>query len=149
MIKDRPRRLDLIYLDGPLFFVTFCTRSRRKFLSLGDAKHALDNYALRATERFNVAVGRYVIMPDHIHLFVRGDRHFLLSRWVGGLKRGISTALGMSKLWQPGFFDHMLRSDESYAQKWNYVRDNPVRAGLVKCADEWPHQGEIVLIDRA
>jgi hypothetical protein len=34
-----------------------------------------------------------------------------------------------------GFFDHILRTDESYAQKWNYVRDNPVRAGLVRTAD--------------
>jgi putative transposase len=52
-------------------------------------------------------------------------------------------------LWQPGFFDHLLRNDESYSQKWEYVRLNPVRAGLVKRADEWPHQGEFVAIDRA
>ena len=32
---------------------------------------------------------------------------------------------------QEGFFDHLLRSYESYAQKWEYVRENPVRAGLV------------------
>jgi len=54
-----------------------------------------------------------------------------------------------ARFWQPGFFDHVLRSDESYAEKWNYVRDNPVRAGLVKAADDWPYQGEIVVIERA
>jgi len=52
-------------------------------------------------------------------------------------------------LWQPGFFDHVLRSDESYVQKWKYVRDNPVRANLVELWDQWPYQGEIVPIDRA
>jgi hypothetical protein len=57
--------------------------------------------------------------------------------------------LQRTSLWQPGFFDHILRSDESYAEKWNYVRDNPVRAGLVKDADKWPYQGEVVRIDRA
>jgi REP element-mobilizing transposase RayT len=51
--------------------------------------------------------------------------------------------------WQPGFFDHILRTDESYGEKWNYVRENPVRAGLVRTAEEWPYQGEIVVIDRA
>jgi hypothetical protein len=51
-------------------------------------------------------------------------------------------------LWQPGFFDHLLRNDESYARKWEYVRENPVRAGLVAERDQWPHQGEIVVIDR-
>jgi hypothetical protein len=53
------------------------------------------------------------------------------------------------QVWQEGFFDHLLRTDESYSQKWNYVRENPVRAGLVKSAAEWTYQGEIVYIDRA
>ena len=48
-----------------------------------------------------------------------------------------------------GAVAHVLRSDESYSQKWNYVRENPVRAGLVKSAADWPYQGEIVYIDRA
>jgi REP element-mobilizing transposase RayT len=87
-------------------------------------------------------------MPDHVHLFVRGDQGFRLSPWIGGLKRAISVVLKSQRLWQAGFFDHILRSEESYAEKWNYVRDNPVRAGLVKAADEWPYQGEIVVIDR-
>jgi putative transposase len=98
---------------------------------------------------FNVALGRYVMMLDHIHLFVRGDRSFKLSSWIGGLKRAIFVAVKLPRLWQPGFFEHILRSDESYAEKWKYVRDNPVRAGLVETADDWPYQGEIVLIDRA
>ncbi|PYK99253.1 MAG: hypothetical protein DME32_13050 [Verrucomicrobia bacterium] len=74
---------------------------------------------------------------------------FILSRWVGGLKRAIALALACHarELWQPGFFDHVLRSDESYAEKWQYVLENPVRAGLVREMEEW-HQGEIVLIDR-
>ena len=93
-------------------------------------------------------------------LFVRGDRNFTLSSWIGGLKRTISAALSKEaqatrlplqgrSFWQSGFFDHILRSDESYAGKWNYVRNNPVRAGLVATADQWPYQGEIVMIDRA
>ena len=88
-------------------------------------------------------------MPDHVHLFVRGDRDFKLSSWIGGLKRAISVALKSPRLSQPGFFDRILTSDESYVQKWHYVRDNPVRAGLVEAADDWPYQGEIVVIDRA
>ena len=149
MIKDRPHRLDLIYTNQPLYFVTFATRDRKSIPSLDCAQLILEQYGRRAIVMFNVALGRYVIMPDHIHLFVRGDRSFTLSSWIGGLKRAISVAVKLPRLWQPGFFDHILRSDESYAEKWNYVRDNPVRAGLVETADDWPYQGEIVLIDRA
>jgi hypothetical protein len=46
-------------------------------------------------------------------------------------------------------FDHVLRNDESYSQKWEYVRKNPVRAGLVQRTDDWPYQGEFAVIDRA
>ena len=41
-----------------------------------------------------------------------------------------------------------MRDDESYTEKWIYVRENPVRAGLVARADDWPYQGEFVFIDR-
>ncbi len=92
-------------------------------------------------------------MLEHIHLFVRGGHGFILGRWVGMLKQVLAKSYNLSRngklLWQEGFFDHVLRSDESYAEKWNYVRRNPVRAGLVARAEEWPYQGEIVYIDRA
>jgi REP element-mobilizing transposase RayT len=84
-------------------------------------------------------------MPDHLHIFVRSDLEFDLGIWVRGLKRALSSG---RNFWQPGFFDHILRTDESYGEKWNYVRDNPVRAGLVSGNDEWPFQGELVAIDR-
>jgi len=149
MIKDRPQRLDLIYFRSPLFFVTFCTRNRIEISSLDLAQGAVENYGRLGILDFNVAIGRYVIMPDHVHLFVRGDHNFVLSTWVGGLKRAVSVAVMKPRLWQPGFFDHVLRSSESYAEKWNYVRENPVRAGLVEYAEDWRYQGEIVVIDRA
>jgi len=88
-------------------------------------------------------------MPDHIHLFVSGDADFVLSKWVAGLKRAIQKPSAVAEnSWQPTFFDHILRSDESYSEKWEYVYENPVRAGLVKVSDEWKYQGEVVLIDR-
>ena len=149
MIKDRPYRLGRIYINQPLYFVTFATRDRKSIPWLDRAQAALEQYGQRAITTFNVALGRYMIMPDHVHLFVRGGPDFKLSLWIGGLKRALSVAVESPKLWQPGFFDHILRSDESYAEKWQYVRENPARAGLVQTADEWPHQGEIVVIDRA
>ena len=103
MIKDRPHRLDLLYIDQPLYFVTFATRDRKNISSLDRAQFAREQYARCGMTDINVALGRYVIMPDHVHLFVRGDRSFTLSSWIGGLKRAMSVALKSSRLWQPGF----------------------------------------------
>ena len=48
-----------------------------------------------------------------------------------------------SSLWQREFFDHLLRSNESYKAKWAYVRMNPVRAALVERPEDWPYQGYV------
>jgi REP element-mobilizing transposase RayT len=145
MIKGKPPRLDLIYVDQPLYFITFCTLHRRPLLANAQAHENFRSYCTHAIAH-NVGVGRYVMMPEHVHFFVRGDEEFELGLWIRGLKREILHGPG---LWQPGFFDHILRSDESYSEKWDYVRNNPMRAGLIPAAEKWPYQGEIVLIDRA
>jgi REP element-mobilizing transposase RayT len=88
-----------------------------------------------------VSVGRYVIMPDHIHVFARfGPESPSVSSWMKSVKNAISKVLKHATFpaphWQKGFFDHVIRSEESYDQKWLYVRDNPVRAGFVKSAED-------------
>ena len=125
MIKNRPRRFDLFYIREPVFYITCCTLDRRPIRELSAVHDAFSRYSERASQH-DVAVGRYVFMPDHLHLFVKGNANFMLSRWMGGLKRAIAVKLGCAskELWQPGFFDHVLRSDESYAEKWNYVKEN-------------------------
>jgi putative transposase len=148
-----PPRLQRIFPHHPVFFITFCTHHRRRLLA-SDAMHkAFITFATKAYSDHNIAVGRYVIMPDHVHFFVRGPDDFQLGPWVGMLKQDLAKQIEdsgtTSMIWQRGFFDHVLRSDESYVQKWNYVRENPVRSGLVTNADDWPYSGEIVLIDRA
>ena len=149
----RPLRLTRVFDTSPLYFVTFCTHERIPCLALDEVHAAFVFFAGKAERDFKIAVGRYVIMPDHVHLFVRGGPEFVLGRWVGMLKHSLGRATKLSRrdtqIWQEGFFDHVLRSDESYAQKWQYVRENPVRAGLVSCSEDWPYQGEIVYIDRA
>ena len=83
-------------------------------------------------------------MPDHIHLFVRGSNDFLLTQWTRILKRNLSKAIAIAPPhWQKGFFDPVLRSEESYSEKWLYVVENPVRTGLVARAEDWPFQGEV------
>jgi len=86
VIKGRPPRLPQIFQSygAPLYFVTICTLYRRKIPSLEGAHEAFVLYGTQGTKEFNVALGGYVIMPDHLHLFVRGDQSFVLGDWVKG-----------------------------------------------------------------
>ena len=153
--SGRPPRLPTIFqkYDPPLYFVTICCANRKRLLA-NDAIHsAFREFAARGQRDQDIALGRYVLMPDHLHLFVCGPPEFKLAQWVRMLKIALGKALKESEhepeFWQRGFFDHVIRHLESYAEKWEYVRLNPVRAGLVSRADDWPYQGEIIVIDQA
>ncbi|MCX7914880.1 MAG: hypothetical protein N3A53_01065, partial [Verrucomicrobiae bacterium] len=51
------------------------------------------------------------------------------------------------EIWQRDFWDTQLRRGESYSAKWEYVRQNPMRAGLVAKAAHWPYQGELNILE--
>lgn len=48
--------------------------------------------------------------------------------------------------WQSDCWDTQMRCGEQYRKKWEYVRQNPVRAGLVQRAEDWPWQGELSVL---
>jgi putative transposase len=148
-MPERPPRLERIFdcYDAPLYFVTFNTHQRRKLLADTAVHERLIAFA-RIGETRGVGLGRYVLMPDHVHLFVRGNIDFVLPQWVRLLKRELSKAIAATPPhWQEGFFDHLIRNSESYSQKWEYVRKNPVRARLVPLSDTWPYQGELIRLE--
>ena len=150
MTLAKPPRLERLFqkYDPPLYFVTICANGRRKILATETVHAALLQYGQLGVER-GFALGRYVIMPDHIHLFVSGTLDFNLGIWMRGLKRVVAAAVtgGRNEVWQRGFFDHIIRNSGSYSAKWDYVRQNPVRAGLVSKAGDWPFQGEVMVIE--
>jgi|SRR5947209_8040248 len=145
------RRLDRVWVDPTIYFITTCAAGRHPVLANDHAVKILRDQFMQAPRRYGWRVGRYVIMPDHIHFFCApgGEREpSTLSVFVGGVKmwsaRSILAASKRSPpLWQREFFDHLLRSTESYASKWAYVRENPVRALLVEEAEQWPYAGEV------
>jgi REP element-mobilizing transposase RayT len=115
-----PPRLDRVIPNNPVFFVTFCTYRRKPLLATDVVNQTLIDFAARAYADHNIAVGRYVIMPDHIHLLFCGPDNFELGGWVGMLKQCVEKQIvrdtSGEPLWQRRFFDHVLRSEESYAQ---------------------------------
>ncbi|VGO22252.1 REP-associated tyrosine transposase [Pontiella sulfatireligans] len=145
---NKPHRLDQIFqsYDAPVYFVTFCTANRKPILANDYVHAAFRHYAEKAEPR-GIAMGRYVIMPNHIHCFVRMAPEHTLGTTVRMMKRALSAAIDAPMPhWQPGFFDHLLRHSESYSEKWEYAYQNPVQAGLVERAEDWKFQGEVVCI---
>jgi REP element-mobilizing transposase RayT len=143
----QPQRLGWLFREYPVYYITVCTYNRRRILDRPEVHNTFIQFGLRAHE-YDVWVDRYVIMPDHVHLFAGfGPESATLSMWVKSFKNTISKTLTSATFyaphWQKGFFDHVLRSQQSYEEKWIYVRENPVRARLVRTPEDWPYAGEI------
>ena len=150
-MPERLRRLEYSFQRFPIYFVTACTRERRPVLNNPDIHARLVSFGKEGEKR-GAWLGAYVLMPDHLHAFVAiDDERFKLSTWIKSMKNALSKTLRMQNVpsphWQKGFFDHVLRSGDSYTEKWNYVRENPVRAGLVKSWSEWQFLGEIFYLE--
>lgn len=143
------RRLDRIHVPAPIFYITCCVGKRQPVLVTGIVAAVLTEAWRSASDIYGWRIGRYVVMPDHVHFFAScgGDETHDLSKFMGSWKRwtrrGIRECGLPAFVWQREFFDHVLRSSESYSQRWEYVYQNPVRAGLVVRAEDWPDQGEV------
>ncbi len=126
---------------GTIIFLTSAAQERRDYFN---------NWRAAATfhrlwsDGSRWQVGEYVIMPDHVHLFVRPryPGQIGLCAWTGWW-RGLAARELRSSVWQRGMWDVRMRSAEQYAEKREYVRQNPVRAALVHAPDDWPYRGKI------
>lgn len=135
-----------------IVFATVCTKDRQPWLATPVIHQILETVWRTAGDWL---VGRYVILPDHIHLFAAPSFECKTSfnAWMQFWKSQFTKQLrGEGKaaaephsghLWQSGHWDRRLRSDESYDAKWNYVLNNPVRHDLVSRVEDWPYQGEM------
>ena len=138
-------RLDELSVDAPIYFLTACLEGRRHLLDNPGSHEVFRRFGQRAGD-LGVLVGRYVLMPDHLHFFVWfPETGPDLSLWMKSLKNSLSKHWRANSIsaphWQKGFFDHVIRNPESHEQKWDYVVRNPVRAGLVTRPEDWPYAG--------
>ncbi len=146
-MKYRPtrlRRLNRVWINRgqPTYFITVCVANRSQKPLANDAVHTrLRQFLHNSAAHYDWWAGRYVLMPDHLHLLVTpGVAAVPRGEWMKALKAIVADR---TFKWQTGFFDRVLRSDESESEKWDYICQNPVRAGLVATAESWPYAGEI------
>jgi putative transposase len=121
------------------YFITICCVRR----GINQLAHGQVASALFETIKFRNAKAVWYVrlgsaMPDHVHLVVWFPEiekriQIIVSKWKEW------TAKTLKIEWQRDFFEHRLRNEENFRGKADYILENPVRAGLVKRADDWPY----------
>jgi REP element-mobilizing transposase RayT len=128
-----------------ILFITFCKLTPPPFTH--EARDTIMQCCLKGNgTKFRLHAA--VVMPDHVHLLLTPLQDMdgwsiglpaILKLIKGASARGVNKLLrNCGPVWQEESFDHVLRSQESLEQKLEYIRQNPVRRGLVKKPEDYP-----------
>jgi REP element-mobilizing transposase RayT len=138
------RRLPHLQRADAALFVTFCTAARLP--PPGEARDLVLEHCLREQGK-RIHLYAAVVMPDHVHLLflpLRDEDGWpfplidIMQCLKGATAHRINKLLHRSgPVWEEESFDHVLRSDESLKDKAEYIRQNPVRRGLVQKAGDY------------
>ncbi len=136
------------YRGRRAYFLTLCANERRRILANTALVETLVPVLRTTCGSHSFNVNAYCFMPDHLHLVVIGAGDYAsLPRFMQAFKSlaARETArLGIVKPWQKGFYDHVLVDGESIDSAALYAFLNPVRASLVRRAEEWPYSGSFL-----
>ena len=135
-------RLRRLVLSDRYFFVTCNLRRPRRTLDEHDFGRLAWSLARRRAKH-GFALTAWVFLPDHWHAILFPRHPLTISEVMEAIKVGSTLRVNAGRkesglFWQPRFFDRALRTVKEYCEKVEYIHLNPVRAGLVKRAEEWP-----------
>ena len=128
--------------DDAIYFLTLCTLPR------GDNQlcHSDIFQRMRESVSHRETIGQWwvpllLLMPDHLHMLVSFSPVPGMVKTVTAWKRYVARHVGIS--WQRDFYEHRLRRDESFEEKAQYIRLNPVRAGFIAASETWPYVWDV------
>ena len=145
--KPPPRLESSNYLGLHAYFLTICVEGRRQLFTDARLVAQVTVQLQQCSERYECAVIAYCFMPDHVHLLIEGrsersDFQEFVRVWKQRTAFAAKRDRGIT-LWQRGYYEHVLRSDESTEQKARYLLENPVRARLVASPQDYPWIGSL------
>ena len=149
--RRRPHRLpDFAYCQaGRIFLVTVSTSPRRPIFSEPGLAYECIELLHAVVKKSGTRVYAYCLMPDHAHLLVEISLEVPLPAMIRSWKSLCYQARrrrgDAEKFWQRSFWDRGIRCEEDLVRAVQYVLANPVRAGLVDEAGEWPWSGSSLI----
>jgi len=146
----RNQRLDqtLYAQAGQAYFITIRAYHNQSPFRLKPLCQTVASVLVEEQAQQNCTVYTYCLMPDHLHFLVSpaedGRSVLVFTERFKGKTTNASWKVGwQGKLWQPRYYDHIVRKEESLLKIAQYIVENPVRKGLCVSADDWPWSGHL------
>jgi putative transposase len=123
--------------EGEVYFITICcVPCRQNQLACPDVWQSICETLGHREGNVTLKCRLVLAMPDHFHSLMAFQTP--VKQTITSFKSWLTKRHAIT--WQRDFFDHRLRGIESAAEKAQYIRMNPVRAGLVTNPQDWPYQ---------
>jgi putative transposase len=123
-------------------FVTTITWRRTPLFREQRAAELMMGVLEHCREQKRYLLHEFVIMPDHLHLLLTPAAEISVERAVQLIKGGFSYRLGKQKrglIWQESFTNRRIRDEPDFEHHAEYIRMNPVRAGLAERPGLYPY----------
>ena len=125
---------------GVAYHITIGTHQNQNFFTKPSINHHIIGVLKDSSKIYGYRLIAYCLMPDHLHILTQaGENPKDLREFMRGFKSFCSVAAPMptnnvtdNKLWQRGFYEHILRVEENVAEVAEYILNNPIRKGLVR-----------------
>jgi len=122
------------------FFITAVTAQRRTLFQRDEAADLFVDVLLHCRGQCKYLLHEFVVMPDHSHVLITPAYEISLERAVQLIKGGFSYRLKSDlPVWQASFTNHRVHDDVDFERHREYIWMNPVRAGLVAKAEDYPY----------
>ena len=109
----------------------------------GESAEILADQILQCRSKGCYLLHEFSVLPNHLHLLFTPVGDTSLEKAVQMVKGGASYRIGKKRkflqLWQDGYHDWRCRNEKDYRAYAEYIRQNPVEAGLVARAGDWPY----------
>jgi len=142
----RPGRLPHVsYVGIQRYSLTLCTFDREIRFTASPIVDIARSHLLQHADDFQFGIAAYCYMPDHLHVLAVGESDGSdLEAFMRSMKQKTGFWFKQAfrrRLWQDGYYDRILREDESTLVVARYILANPVRAGLARTIEEYPFSG--------
>lgn len=122
-----------------------CTLDRAEYFTDSQVVSVIVDHFLQTAREKDIAIVAYCVMPDHLHLLVDGENDSSeMEPFVSLAKQRAGYWFSRShgkKLWQKGYYEHVLRDEEKTEAVAYYIIANPIRKKLVEKVMDYPYWG--------
>jgi len=135
LAKRKNIRLNPEVYKSNIVQINMCTRNKKPLINGREVMNTVKDRIIALLHSREGVVYAYVIMPNHIHLLIFLGQWGSPGEYVRALKGNISAVLrnerGIHNVWQKGYYDHVMRSEEDVKVVAEYIVNNPLRKELV------------------